>query len=235
MKKIRSHLILVTILCYSSGAYANDWGQDTIFLHREFYGEDYHRIFIDTSARSVFYDQIADFRFGEFDHQPFGYSLDYIKKHQWKLTRRSLGNLPRKWVILQYYRDQFYAYSPSDWYSHFKVAITDTAFIDFSGEGPAANKIVSYRQLSENSFYFFLKGIDWHARKLVIHIIDRKKGIAVFEDYRSGKKEYYLMIDAAKIRQVPIIVSYCETSKTSEFDFDQPDFEKLLQKKVTNQ
>ncbi len=69
-------------------------------------------------------------------------------------------------------------------------------------------------------------------RKLTVHIIDKHKGIAIFEELIEDKaKQYYLMIDATKIRQLPIIVNYCETQKQMEFDFDEPDYQKLLNTK----
>jgi hypothetical protein len=66
-------------------------------------------------------------------------------------------------------------------------------------------------------------------RRWIIHIIDDKKGIAVFEE-KNGKEKpyYYLMIAAEKIRSVPLIVNNCKFNKQSELEFEQPDFERLI-------
>ena len=65
-------------------------------------------------------------------------------------------------------------------------------------------------------------------RKVIIHFIDKEKGIAVFESEINGEVSYKLMLDVTKINQYPMIVNDCK-SKQSEFrDFEEPDFKKLL-------
>jgi hypothetical protein len=78
-----------------------------------------------------------------------------------------------------------------------------------------------------------LSGIAKKNRKLIIHIIDNKKGIAVFEEtsYNSNERYYYLMIAADKIKTVPLIVNNCETYKQNELCFDKPNFSELLKNK----
>lgn len=99
-----------------------------------------------------------------------------------------------------------------------------------------ANKILTYKKVDEKTFSLSLTSIDRPKRKLTIHIIDKQKGIAIFEELYDDRgkyrgKQYYLMIDATKIKLLPIIVNYCQTQKQMEFDFDEPDFKKLLQPK----
>lgn len=201
---------------------------DTTFLLKELD----HSIFIDPSKKSKFYDNISDFKFGRFDTDSYKYSLQFLKVKRIKLTKTNIDDLPKKWIILKYYNKKFYTYHPSDFYSHFKVLITDTAFIEYGGEGPMANKILSYKKLDENSFSFSLTGVERPKRKLIIHVIDQQKGIAIFEELYDDKEiKFHLMIDAAKIRQLPIIVNYCKTQKQMEFEFDEPDFKKLLKTK----
>ena len=201
---------------------------DRTFLLRE----PDHSIFIDNSKTSKFYESISDFKFDKFDKDSYGYSLQYLKDHGLKLTKTNLKDVPKSWIILKYYKKKFYTYHPSDFYSHYKISITDTAFIDYGGEGPMANKIISYKKVDDQTFSFGLTGVERPKRKLTIHIIDKQNGIAIFEQLTDDKdKQYYLMIDARKIRQLPIIVNYCKTQKQMEFDFDEPDFRKLLKTK----
>lgn len=201
---------------------------DTTFLLKK--GD--HSIFIDNSPTSKFYDYISDFRFGRFDRESYNYSLKYLNANNIKLTNKNITDLPKRWIALKFYKNKFYTYHPSDFYSHFKVAITDTAFIDFGGEGPMANKILNYKKINEKTFSFSLTGVERPKRSLTIHIIDQRIGIAIFEEvFDDNDKLYYLMIDAAKIRKLPIIVNYCKTQKQMEFDFDEPDYTKLLNSK----
>jgi hypothetical protein len=148
------------------------------------------------------------------------------------LTKKNISDLPKKWIILKYYKNNFYTYYPSDFYSHFKVSISDTALIDYGGEGPMANKILSYKKVDNMTFSFVLTGVERPKRNLTIHIIDNQKGIAIFEELFDNKdKLYYLMVDATKITQLPIIVNYCNSQKQMEFEFDVPDYNKLLKSK----
>ena len=108
-------------------------------------------------------------------------------------------------------------------------SISDSAFIDYGGEGPMANKILSYKKVDNKTFSFVLTGVERPKRNLTIHLIDNQKGIAIFEELFDEKdKLFYLMVDATKIRQLPIIVNYCKSQKQMEFEFDIPNYNKLL-------
>ena len=139
---------------------------DTTFLLKE----PDHSIFIDNSKRSKFYDNISDFHFGKFDNDSYKYSLKYLKDKGLRLTKNNIFDIPKKWIILKYYKNNFYTYHPSDFYSHFKVSITDTAFIDYGGEGPMANKIISYKKINQNTFSFSLKGVERPKRKFFLSV-----------------------------------------------------------------
>jgi hypothetical protein len=201
---------------------------DTLFLLKN--GD--HTIFVDNSIKSKFYNHISNFEFDKFDNDSYAYSLAYLKDNNLKLTKKNISDLPKKWIILKYYKNNFYTYYPSDFYSHFKVSISDTALIDYGGEGPMANKILSYKKVDNMTFSFVLTGVERPKRNLTIHIIDNQKGVAIFEELFDDKdKLYYLMVDATKITQLPIIVNYCKSQKQMEFEFDVPDYNKLLKSK----
>ncbi len=208
---------------------------DTTFLLEEigdtsFYF--YHSIFIDTNKKSKFYDRISDFDFDEYDSVTYNASLGYFKEKSIKLNKKVVTGLPLKWIELYQYKDEFYVYKPSDFIGHYQVCITDTAFIDYTGEGPLASKIIDFRKIDTNTFKFKLTGAFYGDRTLIIHIIDEKRGIAVFEtSFNEEDKNFSLMVSAQKIRNFPVIVNYCEDMKQMEFNFDEPDFEKLLRTK----
>jgi hypothetical protein len=201
---------------------------DTTFLVKEKYDNTYHAIFIDTSKTSKFYDEISDFKFGQFDQESYDYSLEFLKSKNLKLTETKIEDLPRKWIILKLHGGQYFTYKPSDFYSHYKVDITDSSLTEYTGEGPVANKITTYFRTNDNAVSFRLSGVNGVNRNLTIYIIDKKKGIAVFENRLKNNLTHYLMIDATKIRELPIIVNYCETQKQVEFEFEKPDYKKLI-------
>jgi hypothetical protein len=205
------------------------WGQKTTTDTTYLLKEQEHIIFIDNSTTSKFYYHVANFKFSKYDKDCYTRSLQYLKDRGVKLKKTDIKDIPQKWIVLKYYKNKFFTYHPSDFYTHLKISITDTAFIDHGGEGPIANKIVSFKKLNDQTFSFTLTGELIAKRELVIHIIDKQKGIAIFETHIGPQnKQYFLMIEAKKIRQLPIIVNYCKTQKQMEFDFDDPDFKKLL-------
>lgn len=227
MKRHFTSLIILLFISIFYKLSGQQLHKDTAFLFKK----ANHSIFIDNSPISKFYDRISDFRFSKFDKDNYDYSLQYLKDSGIKLTKYRIKDLPKKWIILKYFKDRFYLYYPCDFYHHFKVSITDNAFIDYGGEGPVVNKILSFKKISNIKFYFSLTGVERPKRYLTIHIVDIANGIAIFEEwYDNNDRQYYLMIDATKIRRQPIVVNYCKDQKQMEFDFVEPDFFKLLKK-----
>lgn len=201
---------------------------DTLFLEKsEKYGS-LQSVFLEDNRNSTYYDAISDFKFGEFDGQAYQWSLDYLKDNNLNISHKKSIVPIKKWIILHQYKNTLYAYKPCDFFTHFQVSITDSVYIDYTGEGPVANQIVSQQKINGSTYKLHLKGMYWADRMLTIKIIDKQKGIAVFKDQNGEDVMEYLMIDAAKIRQVPLIVNRCGVHKQPEFDFETIDFEKLL-------
>ncbi len=189
-------------------------------------------IYFDNNRNSKFYKNINYWKFIEFDKESYKQSIKYLKKNKLKLIK-TIPIIPwTKWVTLKQYKGKFYAYYPCDFYGHFRQSINDTTFIDWTGEGPIANKIINQIKIDPNTYEFKLAGFYYKNRKLIIHIIDHKKGIAVFEDTNNGSnRNYYLMIESTKLNTVPLIVNNCETEKQPELGFDKTNFVELLKKK----
>jgi hypothetical protein len=229
--KLQTLLILffITACFYSLGQTGK---ADTTFLLRETNNGIYHAIFIDESKTSKFYKQISDFTFYNYGSDNFKSSLDYLKEQHISLTRKVIPQLPKKWIPLYQYKNKFYLYYPCDFYFHFKYNITDTAFIDYTGEGPVAYKILGFKAINDSTFQFQLTGMTKPVRSLIIHIIDKNKDAALFEERIQGdSKRFYLMTSADKIKSFPMIVNYCPTQKEDEFQFDKPNYYKFLKTK----
>jgi len=206
--------------------------QDTIFIRKDSLKGVSQSIFIETNKNSKFYKNITSFKFGMFDKESYDESLDYLKKNKIKLKKQKTFLLSKKWIALKLYSEQFYAYYPCDFYSYYQVSVNDTTYIDWTGEGPIANKILSQKKLNDTTFKIKVTGILEQDRTITINIIDKPRGIAVFteETAQNGKKQF-LMIMADQIKTVPFIVNNCETSKQSELKFEEPNFDKLLKHK----
>jgi hypothetical protein len=193
---------------------------DTVFILNE---RD-HKIFIDTNKESKFYDKVSNFTFTKFGQQSYDRSLAFLKKEKLKLIKVK-PNIPwKKWIPLMAYKGKFYVYHPSDFYFHFMKSINDSTFIDWTGEGPVANKIIAHKKTGKNSYQLLVSGENAKARRINIQI-DPKNGTAVFREVIDGHEDQpYVMIAAEKIRTVPIIVNYSPTEKQEELQFDHVTF-----------
>ena len=185
-------------------------------------------IFIDNINNSEFKNKRADFSFNEFDKQAYQYSLESIKKNNIFLNKFEAKDLPKRWIELFQYKGKFYTYYYCDFCGDYRLEFRKNMLLETTCEGP---NIISINLLKkENSKTFTFERITElnDKRKVIIHIIDKEKGIAVFESEINGEVSYKLMLDVTKINQYPMIVNDCK-SKQSEFgDFEEPDFKKLL-------
>lgn len=231
MKTFRKILTIIIIgLTFSLSGQVNP--KDTVFIQKDSSLGTVQSIYFDKNKNSKFYDKIAYFHFLQFDNESYKYSLDYLKKNKLTLIKKRPVILLTKWVTLKQYKSALYAYHPCDFYTHFRVSINDTTYVDWTGEGPVANKILEQKKINDNTYEFKLTGIYDNNRKLVIHIIDRDMGIAVFEETKNeADKNYYLMVSADKIKNVPLIVNNCERQKQHELHFEKPNYIELLKTK----
>jgi hypothetical protein len=231
MKKLRNILTIV-IIGFAFPLFGQTNLNDTIFIQKDSVLGTAQSIYFDNNRNSKFYDKINYWNFLQFDNESFKYSTDYLKENKQILIKKKPEIPMTKWVTLKQYKGNFYAYHPCDFYTHFRASINDTTYIDWTGEGPVANRILNQKKINDNTYEFKLTGIYDKDRTLVIHIIDRNNGIAVFEETNSGNdKKYYLMISADKIKSVPLIVNNCETQKQLELQFEEPDYIELLKTK----
>ena len=224
----------------------NEWNifyyQGDTFVHR-------NAVYIETNKSSAKYyrDRIGDFglknrlsekneyyylKYKNIDNL-FYYSDD--KEEEWKeipitLKKRKIPeNFPIKWLPLYSYNNEYYLYAPCQWVFE-KYNITDTLIMFYGWMdgiyGFSYNTIV---QKSEN--HYTIQGIkNFHNKKINIYIIDREKGIAVFE---YDNYPLRLFVDAEKIENFPVIVHYCEELEL-EYEFPYIDLKKLIEKIKNN-
>ena len=222
--KTSFHILTILILASFQTVFGQSTKSDTIYIQKDSLRGFSQSIFIETNKNSKFYDDITSFEFGEFETESYNNSLDYLKLHHIKLKKEKTILPSIKWIPLEQYKGQLYVYHPCDFNSYYKVSINDTTYIDWTGEGPIANKIVYQRKINDNIFEIKTTGIENKNRVITIRIIDKEKGIAIF-----GNRQ--VMIMSNKIKSVPFIVHNCEQQKEVELKFEEPNIEKLLKTK----
>ena len=229
MTTIRNILIILTV-GMTFQLFGQTTSKDTIFISKEMIYGELHSIFIDNNKHSKFYDRFSYFNSQHLDDEiSYKYSIVYLKENNLTLTKTKPVIPWTNWVTLKQYKGNFYVYAPCNNLFEFGQSVNDSTFIDWTGEGLNANKIIDQRKIDDKTYEFVLTGIYNKYKKIIIHIIDNEKGIAVFEQTTNGTdKIYYLMIAADKIKSVPIIVNDCPKEMQPELDFDEIDFKKLM-------
>ena len=228
---------LITII-YFIGAFSHPaFGQvkkeEINYIYKDSIKGFSQSIFFETNKQSKFYKNIKSFTLSDFDKDSYINSLKYLRLNEISLTKRKTIVPSKEWIILKKYKGKFYAYHPCDFYHFYKVSINDSTYIDWTGEGALANRILSQSQINDSTFEVSTTGILVKYRTIRITLIDTARGIAIFEELTRNKlPKYFLMIRADKIESVGFIVNNCETEKQFELDFERPDFNKLLQDKL---
>jgi hypothetical protein len=232
MKK--RYFILTIIFAVSClQVHGQTFDRDTILFNDDTEYDTKQFIFIENNRNSEKYRAIGTFTFSRFDSIFYNMSIEYLHSNSFSLRQTKISDeLPRKWIPLNLYKGGYYVYSPCNFLYHYKVIIADTAYVDWSGEGPEANKVREFQKIDDKTFAFKLAGIHRHNRELKIQIVDKSNGIAVFEEVLPDRENiYYLMISADKIRNVPLIVNTCIGEIQDELEFEIPDFEELMRNK----
>jgi len=206
-------------------------------------------IYIEPNKSSEYYNRLGDFSLSK-DYEEkeyYIYSTDstgegellnienrfYVYDENFDLKEVSVTlkkknipqNLSTKWVPLYLYNNKYYLYAPCEWTIP-KYNITDTLLMYYGWmDGLYGFSYDTIIQKSNNHYSIQnIKG--FHNTEINIYIIDKAKGIAVFE-FDNYKPSLY--VDAEKIRNFPIIVCEC-TEKYEEYKFPDIDIKKLIKK-----
>ncbi|MES2331925.1 MAG: hypothetical protein V4539_20125 [Bacteroidota bacterium] len=218
---------------------------DTTFLIKRskdtiYNGVDYHffyNVYIDTNRNSKNHQLLGDFLFTQ-DQNIDAYN-ERIKKRKIALSKIPLDDLPREWVPLYLYKNKYYVYKPSDLGNLGRRIVSDSLLMFWFVDGPMPYVLQSVSKKDNDTWE--IRSKDYFVRMegfirpeiLNIYIIDKENRIAVWE-YKSEtekKFNYELYIPKENIKNFDMIVNESD-SKMPEFDFDQPDFKKLLRKKT---
>lgn len=120
---------------------AQNAGTDTAFIFKNKAEAQFQSIFIDNNKGSKFYGGITNFTLSYSDNESYQSSIDFLRQQHLAFQKVKPVIPWTDWVALKQYNGQFYAYYPCDFSFHFRQSVNDTTFIDWTGEGPVANKI----------------------------------------------------------------------------------------------
>lgn len=204
---------------------------DTNFISRNISGGIYHAIFIENHPSSMYYNWICDFSFDDSDSLSYKESIHAIFKDTLpKFSETNIcEDLPKNWCGIETYQNNYYLYAPSDWGNNSNLFITDSTIVEYFMDGPYAYVIERYKRINETSFEFDVRSAYSSINKMTIYIIDKKNQLAIVDKQENETHEYKLLVDKTFARHYPIIVNYCKDQKMLEFQFDMPEYQKLLE------
>ena len=227
---IKTAFVIISITTVIEG-FSQKQFNDTIVLKRSVTNPFRSKVFIDPNKNSKYYKQLSYFGYGD---KYFSEMAKILEDSAGKKGQSNkLPYLPKKWLPLYLYKGKYYVYVPCDGIYIYKVMITDKYVCETEVGGLYPRELNSLKMINQTSYMNSETNYLWNEKDLRINIIDRQKGIAIFSATRieDSSTHYRLMVDANKIRLFPVIKNECPEGKEPEFDFDEPDFEKLLDKK----
>jgi hypothetical protein len=202
---------------------------DSIIARRQ---HGYIYITRDTSAK-MFDWLVPEIRAHSGEMDIFRGYASYIKK---KFARgvivKNLGGFPRKWNSVHVLKNKYFVYSPSDWISNKGYYVSDSAIFVVKSDPDDLLLILDYKNGAKNQHTFRLVNYAGDKLELQIRLVDAASGIYLWAFKNHGGTSMQLMQDSRFVNRLPMIVADCGDEKfVLEFDFDEPDFEKILGKK----
>ena len=222
---MKNHLFLFTLLFFQiTSSFSQNKLSDTLFLQIDsIYGKA-QSVYILKHPTAVHFKTKCDTPYVNSDH---------LQEKNVTFEHHKILVPWTNWIPLVQYKNKYYTYNPCDGLFDFSISMNDSSKIDGTGEGNYLSKIISYEK-TDGSTYKVKTSTGQSTMATIIHILDKKRGIAVFEmtspDFstESDGTIYLLMIAADKMTTVPMIVNNCTVEKAREWTFDEIDFKALI-------
>ena len=230
---MKNKLIIITFFLIGQSLFAQS--KDTIFLQKKLVDtihNIYSTIYIDSGLTN--FDKNLTFLLFQFDTLDYkeNYKEIKIKKH----FKQQNIKIPKKWIALNEYKNEYFTYVPGEPGENYSVQLTDSCRILYGIENAIGSAYTKIIKNTSKEFVFTCKDYLDGKDSIVIKIVDKEKGLAVFSDYYPGvggvlRVSRRLLIDADKASAFRSIVHNCY-EKENEFDgFVEPNYEKLLKGK----
>jgi hypothetical protein len=206
---------------------------DTVFIYRKVTRDYYHAIYIDTIRTSKYYTYLKNFNFDKYAKESYQSAYQYKKELyvQQRKNEKSI-DLPKNWLPIYQYKNEYYLYAPSDWGNAHRCLINDSSFVNWDMEGPVPYPLKSFTRIAKNKYKLeFLHKQNNHvaSTKLIIHVIEPVTNLSVFEFLQEAEQPHYeLYVPAEHAEKFNLIVNYCNNQKQIEFNFDKIDFKQIL-------
>ncbi len=202
---------------------------DSIITKRQ---EGYIYLITDTTA--IMYDWLIPNPNDEFVVNVFADYINHIKtSFKQNLVINNIKGFPRKWNQVHVYRNKFYVYSPSDWMWNSGYYISDSVIYMTKSDPDDLYFILDFKNVNTDLSEFQIINYFGEHKTIRIQLISSQFGIYVwtFLNQKNEIESRHLYQDSRFAKKLPMIVCDCGENKCYlEFEFDNPDFDKLIKK-----
>lgn len=201
---------------------------DTVFIFRE-NKTYYHAVFIEKNKKSHYYNDLIMKKNSPWDSSLYKENVSLLKEKTGVLQQNKIKTINKNWYPLYLYKGNYFVYYPSDGAYNGWISINDSIFLNYAAGEMIPEAITKVNRESSALFRIATIKLSGDVGAIYFHLIDKEKGIAVFEFVdEAPPNRYRLMIDSRKIKKIPLIINYCQEQKQEEFEFDKPDYEKII-------
>lgn len=132
------------------------------------------------------------------------------------------------WIEIKQYQNRYYVYYPCDFGNIYCLNISKEQLRIFRSEEDDY-RITSTKKASETKYVFQTENPNDHNKEtMVLHILDKKKGLAIVEHVGAAQPyRYTMVVNADNLTQYPMIIHEC-AAKASEFQFSEINFHRLI-------
>jgi len=200
------------------------------YLRNDGKGANHNMVYIDYDRHSKYYDLVADFNFTPAGLQAYRDGIKLIKgKSTAPFSKKDITGLPLKWCPLLVYQSEPFIYYPANPENNYRMAFNDTTCIEYRADKVTVSQLLSVKKTKDHTYSIVRLGADKKSTTIIVHVVDSKNGMAIFENLIPGVK-YTLMAPAQNIHQFEIIVNYSKNHKAPEYPFAVPDLRNIIGK-----
>jgi len=217
----------------SPGSKQTHKAEDTIFLLREAGKDCRHIIYVEKKRQSIFYTKLLDFKMDEPDTNAYIRNCRAFDKDLFKPVKKfRLFGFARQWLPVYKYKHKYYLYYPGDTGLENRKMVTDSTICYSNMDGWLPEQMLSVKNPDKNTWTFRMSSFNMARSTLIIHIIDNKTKLAVWEDDSiGGPYRFGLYVPREYAKNFDMIVNYTNGDLPDEFEFNKIDFKALLKGK----
>jgi hypothetical protein len=198
--------------------------RDTVFLRKP--TAKGNSIYLDKDEdESPYFDVVKNLDYTIADNEYEKSFAKLIKRNGKNKNTIRLGDLPRNWIQLHRYKKENYNYASAK-KKELKISLNDSTVITYDSS-VKLQLIKDIQQIDRNNYKITTTDKNGKTSPFYIRYLHKSRGLAVFKDYY-GKGLNLLMVNIEDADRFPLITNHSPTGNDPEYQFEKPDFKKLL-------